>query len=217
MADAWYGSYGLARLENLADEPPMNEVPASHMGQTDVDLLDYLRLLMEAGQRDVAPELIQDRQNLWLTYAPTNPPWMTLRTHVELYDYKKLLMDDLGIDNRALHSFVDLVRTKPYGYNEACKVLHHLLKDHFEKTWTKNASRWLHTSCTESIEAIKNLEEWNNGSSYAYPAKGKWAWPEKGGGGKGSSSSSGAWCNYVPPSVKGGEGKGSSSSSRGFR
>ncbi len=99
MADAWYGSYGLARLENLADEPPMNEVPSGHMGQTDLDLMDYLRLLMEAGQRDLAPEPIYDRQELWLTYPDTNPPWMTLRTHVELYDYKKLLMDDLGIDN----------------------------------------------------------------------------------------------------------------------
>ena len=67
-------------------------------GQTDVDPLEYLRLLMEAGQRDVEPELIYDRQELWLTYPDTNPPWMTLRTHVELYDYKKLLMEDLGID-----------------------------------------------------------------------------------------------------------------------
>ena len=113
-------------------------------------LMNYLRLLMEAGQRDVEPELIYDRQDLWLTYPATSPPWMTLRTHVELYDYKKLLMDDLGIDNRALDSFVDLVRTKPYGYNEACRVLHHLLKDHFEQTWSSSASRWVYKSCTLS-------------------------------------------------------------------
>ncbi len=98
---------------------------------------------------------------------------MTLKPNLELLDYKDILKDELCIDERALQSFVTLVRTMPYGYHEACRVLHHLLKDHLETEWSSSASKWVHTSCTEAIEAIKNPNDWTKGSSQAYPAKGK--------------------------------------------
>ena len=221
MADAWHSSYGLDRLQVLGDHPSDGEVPQGRIvhaeldSSSQLDPIEYIQALQMQAEYEIAPELLVDRQNLKHTRDLAS--WMTLKPNLELLDYKDILKDELCIDERALQSFVTLVRTKPYGYHEACRVLHHLLKDHLETEWSSSASKWVHTSCTEAIEAIKNPNDWTKGSSQAYPAKGKWAWPGKGGGGKGSASSSGSWGNNVPTIEKGGGGKGSSSSSRGFR
>ena len=175
MADAWHSSYGLDRLQVLGDHPcevPQGRIVHAELdSSSQLDPIEYIQALQVQAEYEIAPELLVDRQNLKHTRDLAS--WMTLKPNHELLDYKDILKDELCIDERALQSFVTLVRTMPYGYHEACRVLHHLLKDHLETEWSSSASKWVHTSCIEAMETIKNLEDWNNGPFAGIPCKGQ--------------------------------------------
>ena len=132
----------MARLENLGDHPPAGPVPHGRVGNLEIGGLEYLACLHEHAEWAVPGELLVDRVNLWhihVTDLDQGPSWLTLQPNTELVNWKQILVDELGIDDRAIQSFVALVREGPLGYQEACRVLHHLLKENFESQWSRCA------------------------------------------------------------------------------
>ena len=79
---------------------------------------------------------------------------MTLTPARDLRNWKDIIKE-MNVDDRAAVSFVTLVRTSNHGYQEACKILFHLLKDR-KGLEHKSASSWLHNACSEALEALNS-------------------------------------------------------------
>ena len=122
---------------------------------------------------NIDEELLEGREQLW-SQEPVegNIPehiylkGRTLEAHVYLHHWVQVVREDLGCDQDACQALVTLLKTNPkeapYGYNEACRILAHMLKDkqkqgdfHDPGTWSK----WMKKACLESIEALEN---WNH-------------------------------------------------------
>ena len=102
--------------------------------------------------------------NLWS--GP--PPWMTLKPPPDLKVWVPILKEQ-EIDNDALSSLVHVIthaHDGNHGYYEGIRIIAHLLKDTAQQTeWRKGPSAWLHGACAESMQAMLNWEDWNNGRS----------------------------------------------------
>ena len=155
----------------------------------------------------------EERAEIWNSTSMTLEgvdPWMTLRPHQSLVDYRRIL-EEGGCDNESLRSFVGLVTSDYFGYMEGCRILAHFVKDS-EQGFRHGPSQWLHRCTTEALEAIRNPEEWNKGASKGASSSSK-----------GASSSSGpstGWEQYRPLGQQEGKGKGKDEGKgkgRGFR
>ena len=102
--------------------------------------------------------------NLW---SGGPPPWMTLKPPADLKVWVPILRE-LEIDNDALKSLVQVIthaHDGNHGYYEGIRIIAHLLKDTAQTEWRKGPSAWLHGACSESMNAMLNWADWNNGSS----------------------------------------------------
>ena len=169
--------------------------------EPNVPMKQWLVTLHKHAYNELPPELIEDRFDLWgLQHddARTGPRWLTLTADQDLRNYERILVDDLQLDRRALGPFVSLVRRGEHGYSEACRVLHHGLKDKMrtsrhdigpdgrDRDPTAN-SRWFKRACDEANEALDNPQAWD----FTMPKA-----PQGPGATSASSSSSAAWASY---------------------
>ena len=153
--------YGMERLRNLDDYegPP---VPARLDGD---ETLQNVFLLMKANLRETcAPELIDKHLDKLDELAKNfNEPrgWQTLRPSPDLVEYKSLVNNTLDINIETCKHLVQLLRTKPHGYNEGCRILHHRIKDSNGGIWRKCPSSWMYSCINESHEALSNPDDWD--------------------------------------------------------
>ena len=103
----------------------------------------------------------------------------------------------MQLDTRATAPFVSLVRRGEYGYSEACRILHHGLKDKMrnsrhdlgpdgrDRDPTAN-SRWFKRACDEAHDALDSPQAWD----FTMPKA------PQGPGATSTSSSSSAWATY---------------------
>ena len=95
------------------------------------------------------------------------PPWMTLKPPADLEVWVPILRE-LEIDNDALKSLVQVIthaHDGNHGYYEGIRIIAHLLKDTAQTEWRKGPSPWLHGACSESMNAMLNWADWDNGRS----------------------------------------------------
>jgi len=189
----------MKRLENFERlVPPAAPADLDHPGDHRAVLMHMRNNLRQT----VAPELIEDRLDLFVENLGrmNNPPaWTTLEPPKDLVCWKWLLEEHMRIEQWAVEPFIELVRGGRLGYQEACRILAHLVKDSDSgSTWSSSSSKWLYRCCHEALEAIRNWQDWDSEH-----LKGKGKGHDKGS----SSSSSSAWTSCQPPT----------SNQRGFR
>ena len=178
----------------------------------------WLEALHKYASDNIDAELIDDRKDLWAQTrddARDGPDWMTLTPHAELRNYEKILVKDLQLDPKALEPFVVLVRRGEKGYSEACRVLHHGLKDKKRSGFGAYGldrdsrsdcgpddrdpdpaakSKWFKTSLEDALEALDNQSRGRQNKGAKGWSKGKEAQgPDAT---STSNSSANAWANY---------------------
>ena len=108
----WDRKIGLHRLRSLGDEPPP-AAPDGPFMDAGVPMDLWVWRLQQHATANIAPELIEDRWNIWRSTREDvldAPAWMTLAPPPDLRQYEKFLREDLDLDKRALNPFVTLVR-----------------------------------------------------------------------------------------------------------
>ena len=225
MASKWDEKVGVSRLTNMAATPP----PAGPGGPVvnPGDPMDiWLMALQHHACHSIDPELIEDRKDLWAQTwdDPRDAPgWMTLTPDADLRNYEKILVKDLKLDPKALNPFVTLVRRGSLGYSEACRVLHHGLKDKKSGPGASlrfdigpdgrdrdpaAKSKWFKAASEEALEALDDPHVWTLGpaGTSCRLNKGAKGWskgkePQGPGATSTSSSSSNAWASYTGVTV----------------
>ena len=159
---------GIERLKNLPAAPPQAPPVGHDLQRMETD--DYLENLRHYSWNAVDPELLDDRQDIWLLDRKPVPEYWYLRgetqeAHMFYHGWVKVIMEDLKCDPRACQAFVKLFKTMPpgapHGFMEASRVLAHVLKDKMkpEESWKpgrEDWSRFMQRACEEAIEALEN-------------------------------------------------------------
>ena len=161
----WEQPLGIMRLtrEALPEEgppPPDWCVPPVHGRQAITNLRNHL-------QASEIPEALADERLRLLAGHQDRfeilQAWQTLDPDGELGEWSETLHNHPGIDARCLEDLATLVELPGnLGAYEANRVLFHLLKD------TASASSdnprlgpWLHRVVNESLESIRNWQDWD--------------------------------------------------------
>ena len=181
MGNPWSPKHGIASLTNLADLPPPPAPAPEGLELRDGASVDeFIESLRAYAIEIVDPELLDDRQSLW-TSEPKSfedlEPWMTLRASDNLQEYREVLEDDAGVDDRSASAWVNLLSKGPYGYAEGCRILFHLLKDkeYDPRGASRDPSAYLATCSREAIKALENSGAWEQGPRQVLaPSKGSW-------------------------------------------
>ena len=148
--------------------------------------LEHMRALLVESE---APELLQDRQDVWSSYnhhLEDLPGFWTLAPDESLCCWREVLEGDLKCDFRSLECFVNLVRTDLYGYMEGTRLLYHLIKDSSKSSWrdAQGPAAWLAKGVLESKEAMADKAAWDGPSLLLKKGKGKgkgtWSMPPMG-------------------------------------
>eukprot|EP00972_Heterocapsa_arctica_P104310 15376275-Heterocapsa_arctica.AAC.1 len=132
MHSTWDEHIGLARLENLGVDPP--DVPLTDKLRVDIEDegLDFVDIIRAHALEVLDVDKLEDRVSIWKAHPrdiEAVPTWMTLEGTSNLKQWQRLLVNEMCIDEPATKAFVHLAQSGNYGYQEACRVLHHLLKD----------------------------------------------------------------------------------------
>ena len=215
----WDDKVGIARLVGLptTPPPPMPDGPALTPGAS---MEAWMKALHSHAFRAVDPENLDDRRDLWNQTWETIqdcPKWMTLTPQPDLRDYETLLVKDLQMGNQAIEPFITLARRGPLGYSEACRVLHHGLKD---KRLGPDASLrfnldedgrdidprrkaiWFRRTSEESLEALNNTGAWLQMAKGKGKGKGKAPYGPEATSTSSSSSSTNTWPSYTGSFVR---------------
>ena len=202
-AAPWDDERGLNRLKNL-DRRPVPPVPHGYVAPRDHE--HGLEIQKDWLYYEMAPELVQDRMDLYrdnLMRHQEPPAWLTLQPHQDLREWSSIVQEDLAVEPWAIHAFKEVLQGGPFGVYEANRILAHLMKDSSSSSRSEGSkSRWLYKACNESLEAMRNWEDWDCeaqqklGRLYVKHDQGKFYWIETRGHhastfGKGSSSSGG--------------------------
>jgi len=214
MANPWDQRQHIERLAFLPALVP-GPAPPGPVPHPEEEPEQFLMFFRQHARAFCDAELLDDRETIWqneMGSLEDLPTWMTLTPDKELKVWKDILLDDLGVDGRALQPFVALVRRGHHGNQEGCRILAHLLKDKDLSSQghrtSNNASSWMHRAATECHEALDDPQFWEQGPGAQHgPYKGS------GKGASDPSSSSATWGSYQPGAQHGpskGSGKGAS-------
>ena len=229
MDPVWGSQEPLSRLQFLAALVPGRapDPESPEFVQPDGDMDQYLQALQSHAERFVDAELLEDRQELWAAApahgpdvpGPVVPDYMYLQgqsreSHLRFQHWAQLVKQDLQCDDRSCGLFQELFSKNPpgapYGYNEANRVLAHMLKDKAkpqqdlvspDRPW----SGFLSKACREAIEALdchEHVKDLRNPKK-SWEDWGAWATGPPGA----SSSSSSTWSPYEEPGKGKGKGK----------
>ena len=219
----------LQRLSFMAVVPP---VPPPEGVAPDPSFMadTFVRNLRNYARDHVEPELLEDRMDIWRWMDPDAvemPKWFYLlarnpEAHAKFYGWYEVIKEDLECDEQARAQFVNLFLKNPadapFGFNEANRILAHILKDK-EKNPTGGGkgpgkaprtdwSRFMERACKEALEALDDpasLKDLRNlAANQGYKGFGAEPVQPPGKGPGGSSSSSSSWQGPAEP----GKGKG---------
>ena len=188
---------------------------------------EFLKALRTRAKNFVDPELLVDREKLWSEEpeGPDDAPeYMYLKgetnkSHEEFHRWVKVIKEDLGCDARSCREFQHLFSTNPpgapHGFQEANRVLAHILKDKIKSDenlmqTSRDWSAFMAKACRESIEALQDHDHVKDlrkeGTSWA--DFGRYPVGPPGGPGASSSSSSSWQPHGKGPDYNKGKGKG---------
>jgi len=179
MATPWDQKQHIERLAFLSALVP-GPVPPGPVPHPDEEPEQFIMFFRQHAEAYCDRELLDDRKDIWkneMGSLEDLPTWMTLKPDPELKIWKDILLDDLGVDPRALQPFVALVRRGHHGYQEGCRLLAHLLKDKDLSSQcyrtSSSASSWMHRASHECHEALDNPKVWEEGpGAHHGPSKG---------------------------------------------
>ena len=130
-------------------------------------MMSMHRVLKRCRPDDVIVDLLKKHTVNGENLCSGPPPWMTLKPPPDLKVWAPIL-EELKLDNDAVKGLVQVitnVHDGNHGYFEGNRIIAHLLKDTAHSEWRKGPSAWLHGACAESMQAMLNWEDWNNGRS----------------------------------------------------
>lgn len=184
----------------------------------------YIKTLHTSAIQHVDAELLDDLRDEWvkvpLSYdnyePPPNPKWFTLIADPNLQDWKEtinteFLQDLRNEDNyNAVLRLIMLTKQGHRGFMEGNKILFHLMKDSAANP-RENPGRWILKSAEESLEALRDPQEWEKGPLGVVRSRRGWQDKGLGKGKSTSSTSSSSWDDWAPqgrdePPWKGGKG-----------
>ena len=183
----WEREWGTRRLRNLED--PGGVVPPG-VGDSMASVNEAMRdALMESG--GISDEDLEDREHIWRQHREIfeqtpRPDWMTLRPDARLQCWAEVSLEGMQVDPPIVGDLVELTQQGLLGYQEAFRILAHLVKDCEEGSWRSGPSGWMRSSVAEARRAI---HDYRGASSSASSAGHPWSsW--RGTGGSSSSSTS---------------------------
>ena len=143
--------------DDMADEPWLIE-----------SCLMSMHKALKRGPRDhVIEDLLKKHTVNAKNYCHEHPGWMTLKPPQDLRVWAPIL-EEMTLDVRSVRNLVEVINNVhdgSHGYFEGNRIIAHLLKDTTRSEWRKGPSAWLHGACAESMQAMLNWEDWNNGRS----------------------------------------------------
>ena len=80
---------------------------------------------------------------------------------MNLWDWSRVMEGDLGFDQSAIEGLIALSTSDIKGYQEACRILHHAIKDSDRSK--EDPSRWLRFACVQANQALADHHGWNWG------------------------------------------------------
>ena len=129
-----------------------------------------MKLQSEYFQWEHASPQQEERLHLYLTNLErvnSPPSWCVLAPSRALIEWQDVIQNELGVnDSNAVTAMKDLL-PKPFGPYEMNRMFAHLLKDSSSSSRTSKPdegwkrSKWMASSCNESIRALKNWSEWD--------------------------------------------------------
>ena len=148
-------------------------------------------------------ELLDDRRDRWQDLAALDdaPPYYTLRVSENFAEWRTIL-EAHNCDYQAYSALVKLATRGPRGTMEACRIMHHFLKDKATAVprgawWGAGEdprhSKWLKNSCERACDALENPEPWNHGpeATATGPTSSKGSWDAFSGTSKGKGKGKG--------------------------
>ena len=204
VAAQWNQSIGMQRLQNLD--------LCGNPGLSPEDMEDSpwaLHTFMESmhmALSNMRDESLLDFEKRHITnYAhltKKHPIWMTLEPPTDLKIWATVL-NDQQIDEYAITDLREVIGfggATGLGYYEGIRIIAHFLKDTEAPTWRNGPSPWLHNAASESLNAMRNWQEWDcrhNGKQSSSSS----SWPSRAGPASTSATlptSRSDWSDYTP-------------------
>ena len=177
------------RLRTLETHPGYQVPQGYPVPRSHTDLLELQKNFL---RHEVAPELIEDRLNIFdenLRRFRTPPAWLTLEAQQDLSDWRNLVVEVMKVEDFGINAFKEVLVHKSLGRYEANRILFHLLKDSYtkrdhEEVYRPSKTKWMYSCSHEAQSAMRNWQDWDCeymkrlGKRWVKGDNGRWAWED---------------------------------------